>query len=452
MCARCRAAAKKAKNTVADPQRTKAIVEALRREMGAAPAAEPAAPAAPARELLSLDDYEASRTAPNHAHRATPSSNAWAAKPARTEQEKPSITSPDAFPAMPGAKVPDSLAQRQSSLQTQRTWKASLAGPPEPTEPPNPTANFTTFQIRQPPPPPPQPRGEASMSREDSIASSLLTAPRHEGSVASLPRAPPGINPAHTASVRVSQPSQPSPHSSIDDSQSVSSLTSSFQTSSYAAGAPLDVHISQGSCALPVGALYDDSSSAAAEIKLTKAQKKNLKRAERKARQTADGSESSGGQAGDAALLYQQCMVSIAHFKGMVFLQRLLNMNFDVWTCLAAIRRKGIGGDDAALWILDRQSESFNGGAQAWFEDAETYDGPSIEVDVSLEMGWLERVCAALPARTMNGADVYATVVDAQGDVQQALLQVIDQVRQMEMQWNEGHVGTESALAVLSDV
>lgn len=422
--------------------------------MGAAPVPEPAGPAPPARELLTLDDYEASRLAPQHsgAHRAAPSSNAWAAKPARAEQEKPSITSADAFPAMPGAKVPESLVQRQSSLQSQRTWKASLAGPPEPAEPPNPTANFTTFQIRQPPPPPP--RGDASMSREGSVGSSILASTAahqsyREGSVASIPRAPPGLNAARTTSMR---PSQPSQHSSIDDSQSVSSLTSSFQTSSYATGAPLDTHASQGSSALPVGAIYDDSSSVAADGKLSKAQRKNLKRAERKARQAIDGSESSGGHGCDAALLYKQCMVSIAHFKGMIFLQRLLNMNFDVWTCLAAIRRKGIGGDDAALWILDRQSESFNGGAQAWVEDAETYDGPSIEVDVSLEMGWLERVCAVLPARTISPADVYATVVDAQGDVQQALLQVVDQVRQLEMQWSEGHVGMESALAVLSDV
>jgi hypothetical protein len=213
-------------------------------------------------------------------------------------------------------------------------------------------------------------------------------------------------------------------------------------------GAPMDVLTSQGS--LPVSVAYDDlGSSIVADIKLTKAQKKNQKRAEKKARQTMEGSESSAAMSD--APLGQQCMASIAHFKAMCFLQGLMAMGFDQWLCMAAIRRVGIDGNAATAWILDRQSEQFSGAKQSWLEDVVTFMGPAMQVDVSFEMEMIERVVQVLPGGGMSAPDVYVAVVDARGNVQHALALVLEQVRQFESAWSEGHVGTESALAVLTD-
>ena len=428
MLCRKEAAAKKAKHEKSDLQRTKAMVESIRREMGgttSTPAPEPTPQTAPARELLTLDDYEASRTlsgGSSSRQPSVPSANAWVAKQPAQDAGKLSaaLSSTDAFPAIPGAKVADKvIKERQGSLQTQRSWKSSLAGLPDAQQQQNGGSQCATYRITQPPPPPPPPRSDAQMSRE--------------GSVASMPRAPPGLG-GRGASVRASQ------HSS-EETQSNSSLTSSFHMGPV-------VEASQGS--LPVGAVYEDTSSSTAEPKLTKAQKKNLKRAERKARQTVAG-ESSESSAGNDSALQVQCMAAVAHFKAMCFLQGLMAMGFDQWLCLAAIRRVGVDGNAATSWILDRQSESFSGGQQSWHEDAESYSGPPMHVDVSPEMIMVERVCRMLPVGSVAAADVYSAVVQAGGNVEQALVLVLEQARQGEASWGGGHVGTESALAVLND-
>lgn len=389
---------------------------------GVAP--EPAPPPPPARELLTLDDYEASRGSSQAAaavsHRTVPSANAWGAKPPVLDQD---LHSTEAFPAMPGTKRQNGAPPVATP---QRTWKASLSGVERP-EPPKPTANYTTLGMRPPPPPPPPARSDTT-SRDDSVASA--------------PRGPPGlfVGGRH-ASVRVSQHSSDASQHSND----ASSFTSSFHTgvTADALAAP------HGSAASHSVSVPDDAG--AAEPRLTKAQKKNMKRAGKKARQLPlDGSESSGAH--DEAALAQQCMAAIAHFKAMCFLQGLMAMGFDHWLCMAAIRRMGIDGNAATGWILDRQSEEFSGAKRSWADDALTYSGPAMQVDVSFEMEMVERACMALPVGVVAAPDVLMAVVDARGNVQQALASVLEQVRQFECSsWPDAHVGTASALAVLNE-
>lgn len=420
----CRAA-KKAANAAADTQRTKALVESIRREMGnGGGAPEPAPPPPPARELLTLDDYEASRGSstalPAASHRTAPSANAWGAKPPVLEQE---LHSPEAFPAMPGVKARQNGTPPVATPQ--RTWKASLSGAEKP-DPPKPTANYTTLGVRPPPPPPPPARSDTT-SRDDSVAS--------------VPRGPPGLFVGgRNASIRELQHSSDASQHSND----ASSFTSSFHT-----GVTADV-LAHSSVASPsVGAL--DDASTTTEPRLTKAQKKNMKRAGKKARALpVDGSESSGAL--DEAAPAQQCMAAIAHFKAMCFLQGLMAMGFDHWLCMAAIRRMGIDGNAATGWILDRQSEEFSGAKHSWAHDALTYSGPAMQVDVTFEMEMVHRACTALPVGVVTAQDVLAAVVDARGNVQQALASVLEQVRQFECSsWPDAHVGTASALAVLNE-
>ena len=244
-----------------------------------------------------------------------------------------------------------------------------------------------------------------------------------------------------------------SQHSSISSEQSVSTSASTLFPVPGAAAADLQPP-----------ALYDAAAAAAADAKLTKAQKKNLRRAEKKAQKPGggapptEGSESSSIRAGDVPLV-QRCMAAIAHYKAMCLLQSLMAMGFNPLICVAAIRHVGVDAHAASGWILDRQimdrqAESFAGAGRSWCDDAASFTGPATSVDVSGEMQMLERVVAAAPGGASAQALVMSAVVDARGDVEQALLTVLAQVRSTDVPaWSGsgGHVATAGALAVLNE-
>jgi hypothetical protein len=425
----CCRAAKKGKNAVPDTQRAKALVETIRRGMGVGSCApEPLPPPPQHRELLTLDDYEAARGSNTPANplvqsiRPAPALNAWNAKPSPVlDQEQ--LASTEAFPAIPGSKV------RQNGVltaTTQRAWKGSVAGS-DMSDTSQAPPGLGALPIKLPPPPPPP------QLRHDTVF--------QEGIGQAMPRVPTTVQSSRGASMRISQHSSDASQHSND-----TSFASGLQVLS------LDHQLqSNGSVVSSrIGVLDEASASLSAEPKFTKAQKKNMKRAGKKARQNAmEGSESSGTF--DDVALTQQCMASIAHFKAMCFLQGLMAMGFDHWLCMAAIRRMGIDGNAVTGWILDRQSEEFSGAKCSWLHDALTYNGPAMQVDVSFEMEMVERVCNALPVGVVMPHDVFHAVIDTKGNVQQALLSILEQARQFEDSWPEAHVGTTSALAVLND-
>jgi hypothetical protein len=376
------------------------------------------------RELLTLDDYEAARGSSAHSNsiaqniRPAPALNAWNAKPTPLlDQEQ--LASTEVFPAIPGSKVRTNGA---STVAAQRAWKGSVAGSDK-SDISQAPPGIDALQVKPPPPPPPPP------GRHDTVF--------QEGVGQAMHRAPTNVH-SRGPGVRMSH------HSSEASQHSNDTL--------FASGLHMDHQLqSNGSIVSSrIGVLDEASASLSGEPKLTKTQKKNMKRAGKKAQQNAlEGSESSGTY--DDAALTQQCMACIAHFKAMCFLQGLMAMGFDHWLCMAAIRRMGIDGNAATGWILDRQSEEFSGTKHSWLHDALTYIGPAMQVDVSFEMEMVEGVCTALPVGYVMPLDVLHAVIDAKGNVQQALLTVLEQARQLEGSWPESHVGTAGALAVLNE-
>jgi hypothetical protein len=216
---------------------------------------------------------------------------------------------------------------------------------------------------------------------------------------------------------------------------------------------------------LPVGAEYVEDGEAP---QLTKAQRKNLKRAEKKkkgghadgipgaatgaaagssnAAAAADAAGSSsaaatGGSAGSSgggaagssaaaaaaaapaaagagddedasALLYELAVQALLANKTLSLVASLQRLGFAEWQAAAAVQRNGSDLEEAVAWLLE-------GGAGPSAEAAAAASSGCVaDVSIAEELGLLEALAAALPA--VPRSKVYQAVADAGGDLDAA--------------------------------
>jgi hypothetical protein len=218
---------------------------------------------------------------------------------------------------------------------------------------------------------------------------------------------------------------------------------------------------------LPVGAEYVEEGGEAPQ--LTKAQRKNLKRAEKKkkgghadgplgaafggaassdsaAAALADGvgssnaaagggsagSSSGGGAAGSGAaaaaaapaaaaddadeeataLLYELAVQAMLANKTLSLVASLQRLGFAEWQAAAAVQRNGSDLEEAVAWLLE-------GGAGPSAEAAAAASSGCVaDVSIADELALLEALAAALPA--VPRSKVYQAVADAGGDLDAA--------------------------------
>lgn len=243
------------------------------------------------------------------------------------------------------------------------------------------------------------------------------------GSGLGLP--PPGSVPQPIAARLAAQMPRLSLASSFSSQLSDASLQSSLMPDAVAnGGGAVGV--------LPVGAVYVDLDG---DCKLTKAQKKNLKRAEKKARQVGGGNV--GERAVDAgpggsrdcsgpglaltgiteSPALPACLEALAQYKALCCLHALTNMGFIQWHCIAAMQRSGTDVPAACDWLMEHVDSI---GANVLL-----YDGPTLPVDVSTEMAAIEEALALLPC---SAHELHACVAACGGHLHDALTQVLDRL------------------------
>jgi len=183
----------------------------------------------------------------------------------------------------------------------------------------------------------------------------------------------------------------------------------------FASAAPSDLSSQHSTSSLQSSLLHDAAPAADGDTKLTKAQKKNLKRAEKKARQVATADDVAAAllpaPGATPSPLLQPCLSALARFRMLCCLHDLVNMGFPHWLCVAAIQRTGTDMAAACEWIVDHASLEGPG-------ELQEYAGPAMAVDVSQEMAAIEEALALLPLAPFA---VHRAVVDAHGNLYEAL-------------------------------
>lgn len=389
------ASSKKNNNLLNDYQRNKLVAESLKRDLVRKSHAPDPTPPQPAEVKLTLEEYEALKSSSRSAavRPVSHTVNAWSRPGAADKlQEKVSIT-PTAFPSMPSAPAPsrvrakDAVRHLQSQPTSHSAWGSSQAMSEVSYEMDAPAPSLR-HQPTPAPPPPPRSDISATSTQPLSVHNSMSAAAR-----------PQNMPARGTGAVRMSLAS------SFSSQLSTSSLQSSLPSADPLAGAPAAAA----------------SEGPDAEVRLTKAQKKNLKRAEKKARQAGGCGDAGGASARLAGLTHspmlQACLEALAHFKTMCCLQCLLGMSFDHWQCIAAIQRVGPDVDRASDWICEHLDD-----ARTWAGDVLTYDGPATYVNVSQEMAAVEEALALLPC---SPAQLHIAVVDCGGNLYEALARLV---------------------------
>jgi hypothetical protein len=171
-----------------------------------------------------------------------------------------------------------------------------------------------------------------------------------------------------------------------------------------------------------VGAEYVEPEPA-----LTKAQKKNLKRAEKKKKSTAlesisiatsdsaaeqaiDAQQLAAAEAAQHSVLYDLCLQAVLAHKMVSLVDQLQSLSFPEWQCAAAVQRFGERLEAAIAWIVEGELQ----GPEYW--QAPVTQSP--EVDISAEVSQLEELPASLGCEPEV---LYQAVADSSGNVEAAV-------------------------------
>lgn len=170
-----------------------------------------------------------------------------------------------------------------------------------------------------------------------------------------------------------------------------------------------------------VGAEYVEPEPA-----LTKAQKKNLKRAEKKKKSTAlesisiatsdsaaeqaiDAQQLAAAEAAQHSVLYDLCLQAVLAHKMVSLVDQLQALSFPEWQCAAAVQRFGERLEAAIAWIVEGELQ----GPEYWHAPV----AQSPEVDISAEVAQLEDLPASLGCELEV---LYQAVADSSGNVEAA--------------------------------